>query len=107
MNALRINDNDENSQIDDDELDTDITEQEMRKALSKQKIGKTNGPDEISAEILKSSYDVISPLLVSLFDKLFNNAEYLENWSLGYVIPIFKGGDPDNPKNNRGITLNK
>ena len=79
----------------------------MRKALSKQKIGKANGPDEISAEILKSSHAVISPLLVSLFNMLFNNAEYLENCSLGYVIPIFKGGDPDNPKNYRGITLNK
>ena len=48
-----------------------ITEQEIRKALFKQKNGKANGPDDISAEILKSSYDVISPLFVSLFNKPF------------------------------------
>ena len=51
-------------------------------------------------------YDIVSPLLVNLYDKLFNNAEYPENWSLGYTIPIFKGGDPHSPKNYRGITLN-
>ena len=62
------------------------------------KNGKASGPDDISAEILKASYDIISPFLVNLYNKLFINAEHPENWSLGYVIPIFKGGDPPLPK---------
>ena len=37
---------------------------------------------------------------------MFNNAEYPFEWSLGYIVPIFKGGDPSNKSNYRGITLN-
>ena len=37
---------------------------------------------------------------------MFNNAEYPESWGLGYIVPIFKGGDPNSAKNYRGITLN-
>ena len=76
-----------------------------KRYLNRKKNGKATGPDEISAEILKYSYDVISPLLVSLFNKLFNNAEYPENCSLGNVIPIFKGGVSNNPKHYRKIPL--
>ena len=98
--------NDNQNQISDNELDLKITEQEIQKALFKQKNGKASGPDDIFAEILKSSYDIVSPHLVKLYNKLFSYAEYPENWSLGYVIPIFKGGEPCSPKTYRGITLN-
>ena len=37
---------------------------------------------------------------------LFNDADYPESWSLGYIVPIFKGGESSNAKNYRGITLN-
>ena len=49
------------------ELDTMLTEQEIRKAVFKQKNGKSSGQDDISAEIIKSSYDIILPFLVSIF----------------------------------------
>ena len=42
------------------ELDAAITEQEIRKAVFKQtKNGKSSGPDDLSSEIIKASYDVI------------------------------------------------
>ena len=90
----------------DNELDAQITEEEVRKAIFKQKNNKASGPDEISAEIIKSSYIVVSTYLVSIFNNLFNTSEYPESWSLGYIVPIFKGGDPKMAKNYRGITLN-
>ena len=89
-----------------DELDAMITEQEIRKAVFKQKNGKSSGPDDISAEIIKSSYDIISPYIISIFNYLFNNSEYPESWGLGYIVPIFKGSDEKQAKNYRGITLN-
>ena len=70
------------------------------------KNGKSCGPDDLSAELIKSSYHIISPYLISLFNDLFNNGVYPESWGLGYIVPIFKGGDPKSPKNYRGITLN-
>ena len=52
------------------------------------------------------SYDYISQYLVSIYNNLFENAEYPKSWGLGYIIPIFKGGDSKAAKNYRGITLN-
>ena len=41
--------------IQDNELDFPITEEEVQKAVFKQKNSKASSPDEISAEILKAS----------------------------------------------------
>lgn len=90
----------------DNELDAPITEEEIRKAVFKQKNNNASGPDELSAEIIKASYVVISPYLVSIFNNLFNNSKYPDSWSLGYIVPIFKGGDKSTATNYRGITLN-
>ena len=92
--------------IEDIELDCEISEEEVRRAVFYQKSGKAAGPDEISAEIIKASYENISPFLVSIYNNLFNNAHYPESWSLGYIVPIFKGGDSKSAQNYRGITLN-
>ena len=64
------------------ELDAAITEQEIRKAVFKQKNGKTSGSDDLSSEIIKASYDVISPYIMSLLNNLFDKAEYPESWGL-------------------------
>ena len=77
--------------IPDEELDSKITEQEVRRAVFNQKNGKASGPDEISAEIIKASYEYISSFLVSIYNKLFENAQYPDSWALGYIIPVFKG----------------
>ena len=90
----------------DDELDAQITENEIRQAVFKQNNGKLPGPDKIPAEIIKASYDHIVPYLIQIYNKLFENAEYPEIWGQGYIVPIFKGGDPQLAKNYRGITLN-
>ena len=89
--------------IENNDLDINISEQEIRKALFKQKNGKASGPDDISAEILKVFYFIISPYLVKLFNKMFTNAEYPESWSLGYLVPIFKGGDAKNAKKTTAV----
>ena len=68
--------------------------------------GKASGPDEISSEIIMGSYDIISPYLVKIFNTLFDNSQYPDEWGLGFIVPIFKGGDPNTAKNYRGITLN-
>ena len=80
------------------ELDLAITEQEIRKAVFKQKNGKSSGPDDISSELIKSAYDVIAPYILSLFNDLYDKSEYPESWGLGYIVPIYKGGDPKNAK---------
>ena len=42
---------------------------------------------------------------MQLFNRIVINGEYPNCWGHGVVIPIFKGGGIENPKNYRGITL--
>ena len=72
----------------------------------KQKNSKACGPDDISDEIIKCSIDIILPFLTLIFNKLLNQSKYPESWGLGYITPIFKGGDKTDAKNYRGITIN-
>ena len=87
------------------ELNAEFTESELRKAVFKQKDNKSPGIDSISSEILKASYDTISPFLLSLYNRMFMTAEFPRSWGEGIIAPIFKKGDVNDAGNYRGITL--
>ena len=87
------------------QLDTEITENELRDAVFHQKNGKSPGLDNLPSEIFKISYDIISPFLLKLYNRLFQNGEYPYSWGEGIICPIFKSGDVDKAENYRGITL--
>ena len=89
----------------DGELNAEFTESELRKAVFKQKDNKSPGIDSISSEILKASYDTISPFLLSLYNRMFMTAEYPRSWGEGIIAPIFKKGDVNNAGNYRGSPL--
>ena len=108
--AMKTNDN--NSNIDftdrtntDDDLDYNFTEMELRQAVFSQKDNKSHGLDCISSEILKTSYDVISPCLLYLYNRMYSSGEYPRSWGEGIITPIFKKGDLNDAGNYRGITL--
>ena len=87
------------------ELDAEITENELRQAVFHQKNNKSPGLDDIKSEIFKISFDLISPFLLKLYNRLFQNGEYPRSWGEGIIVPIFKGGDANMAQNYRGITL--
>ena len=91
--------------VTDSELDSEITETEIKNAVFSQKNNKSSGIDNLCAELFKCSYDIISPFLVKLFNRLFSNGEYPMTWAEGIIVPIFKSRNPDEPHNYRGITL--
>jgi len=55
--------------------------------------------------MIKSSYDTISPFLLTLYNKKFNSGEYPPQWGEGIIAPVFKKGDVNEAKNYRGIIL--
>ena len=61
--------------------------------------------DNLCAEIFKNSFDIISPFLLILFNRLFANGEYPKAWGEGIIVPIFKSGNTHDTTNYRGITL--
>lgn len=103
--------NQDNSQPDFDqnisceELDMEFTYAELRSAIFSQKNNKAPGMDNIPCEILKASYDLISPFLLNLYNRIYNTGEYPHAWGDGIITPIFKKGDVNEAQNYRGITL--
>ena len=88
-----------------EELDSEISSSELREAIFSQKNGKKCGLDHLCAELFKHSFDIISPFLLKLFNRLFSNGKYPKSWGEGIIVPIFKSGNPDDAQNYRGITL--
>ena len=82
-------------------LDTEFTTAELRNAVFSQKSNKSPGMDSIPSEIMKASFSFISPFLLNLYNKMYNNGEYPNSWGESIIYPIFKKGDI----NYRGITL--
>lgn len=87
------------------ELDAEITEAELKEAVFHQKNNKCPGPDNLKSELFKISFDIISPFLLKLYNRLFRNGEYPRAWGDGIIVPIFKSGNIDEAHNYRGITL--
>ena len=56
--------------------------------------------------MLKEGQSVISPFLVTLFNKTLQTQNYPEEWSIGIITPLLKTGETDNPDNCRGMTPN-
>ena len=87
------------------ELDKDISENEIRYAINDIKLGKSAGYDSICGEFLKYSEKLILPFFLNLFNKVFNLGAYPKTWSFSIICPIYKNGDRSKTDNYRGISL--
>ena len=87
------------------DFDMEISETELKTAIFAQNNNKSTGTDRLCAELFKDSFDIVSPFLIKLYNRLFLNGEYPRLWGEGIIVPIFKGGNPDEAGNYRGITL--
>ena len=83
----------------------EFTESELHSALFSRNNNKSPGIDSITSEILKASYDFISPFLLYLYNRIFNTGEYPRAWGEGIITPIFKKDDVNDASSYRGITL--
>ena len=88
----------------DPDLDSEISDSEIKRNYLFIENGKSCGLDWFSAELLKHSYGIISPFLIELFNHLFANGKYPSTWAEGTIVPIFKSGDSDEVKVQRPYT---
>jgi len=58
--------------VNENELDNCITEQEIKKTISKLKNGKSCGIDNVTNEYIKSSCDILMPIYVKHFNTVLN-----------------------------------
>lgn len=85
-------------------LNEQITEEEVNKALRNVKNGKAVGLDGLSYELWKNK--AIKPLILSLFQKCFENQVIPERWLNSIISPIpKKTTDLLNPYTYRGLAM--
>ena len=87
------------------ELDGEIEEEELEKALKKVQNGKAAGDDECINEILKAGGDEMTNSLLILFQKMWREERVPKDWARGIIVPLYKDGERRNVDNYRGITL--
>ena len=82
------------------------TEEEVIDLLLSLDTTKANGPDGISAIMLKSTAYSIAPRITNLFNKSILMSGRLPSvWKLSSVVPVPKGDDSSNVANYRPISL--
>jgi len=88
-----------------EELNIEISNDEILKACKELKNNRSGGPDYFINEFFKYGINNLLNYLSKLFNKIFNLNYFPQNWSNGFIIPLHKKGDINNPENYRGITL--
>ncbi|KAK3740237.1 hypothetical protein RRG08_054258 [Elysia crispata] len=81
------------------------TLEEIENAVSLLNSNKAAGPDHIPPEALKADSKVSSTILHGLFEKIWTEEKYPNDWEEGHLVKIPKNGDLSNCNNYRGITL--
>ena len=87
------------------ELDEEISIDEIMLALGRLKSGKADGIDGIPPEFFKQANEVLAPYLVQVFNNIFNKASFQKAWSRATIVLIYKIGNINDPGNHRGISL--
>ena len=63
------------------------------------------GHDDINMKVIKACCDSISPLLVFIINKSFQEGTFPDHLKIARIVPISKKGDNSLPKNYRPISI--
>jgi hypothetical protein len=88
-----------------EELDKEITFNEIDEAIKRLKVNKAPGLDQIVAELLQRGGDQLKYAIRALCCKAWEKEKVPEDWTKGIIFPIYKDGDKKDTGNYRGITL--
>lgn len=86
-------------------LNTCITVEEVIFSIDKLSLGKSCGNDGICSEFYKYTKDDISPILCTLFNKIFATGQFPYTWGESVICPVYKSGITSDPNNYRGISI--
>lgn len=87
------------------ELDLPINISEISLAINKLKNNKAPGLDNITNNMLKCGHSFLINCLKKMFNSCLSSGLYPTVWAEGYIKPLFKNGNSDDPNNYRGLTI--
>ena len=88
-----------------DELNVEITEDEILKCIKGLKRNKSHSSDGILNEYFIEYASILLPLLKKIFNAMFNTGFFPPILCDALVVPVYKKGSSNDPKNYRGISL--
>ena len=88
-----------------EELDIEVTLDELNNEVKNLKQNKSGGHDGIINEFIINAPSYIRDFIVLMFNTIISLEYIPENWCIGTIIPVFKSGDQGEVNNYRGITL--
>lgn len=91
--------------IEDDDLDKDITIEEVKTILANVKLNKAPGEDRISYEFFINAPNIFLEELTKTYNHILSSGEIDESFVKTVIFPIFKKGNPSLPSNYRGISF--
>jgi hypothetical protein len=83
----------------------EVSQDNVRTALSSLSAGAAPGPDGIPAAIIKGGGELIIIALTDIFSLSLKTGEIPEGWKNAFISPIWKGGNKTDPANYRPIAL--
>jgi len=88
-----------------EELDREVTEEEVKNALARAKVNKAAGEDRIPAEFLKYSTPKFVKKMTAAFNYLLNTGKMPACFKKTVIFPIHKKGNRSMAENYRGISF--
>lgn len=83
----------------------EITFEEVKSALQYMKLRKAPGVDDIMAKVLRAGDNNMVRVLHAIINKVWKEEVTPTDWAKMVVPPVYKKGDPLDPKNYRAIAL--
>ncbi|VDI04314.1 Hypothetical predicted protein [Mytilus galloprovincialis] len=80
-----------------EELDMDITIDELIKAIHDLKREKSHGPDGLLNEFFIEFKDLVLPYICTIFNAVLSSGYFPSHWSDAILVPVFKSGDANDP----------
>ena len=77
----------------------------VEKLVKKVDVNKSSGILELNSKALKDAFIVLIPELTHLFNESLQTGVFPDAWSMGYITPIPKEGDPLDAGNWRPISI--
>ena len=91
--------------LEDDLVDINIKETDIRDAIDKLETNSAQGPDGVPAILLIKTRDTITVPLKLILRKSLDESTIPDIYKLAYVTPIYKGGSKFKPENYRPVSL--